>query len=609
MLKKNQTELLAPAKDAECGIAAINCGADAVYAGAARFSARRNAGMDTPELEKLIHYAHTYGARVYIALNTILRDAELEDARRLIIRLNERGADGFIIQDFGIVEMDLPPVHLIASTQTHNTTAEKVSFLEHAGFSRVILARELSLDTIRAIRDATSVELEAFVHGALCVSYSGRCWMSQFIGGRSANRGECAQPCRRRYTLLDNNGHRAAPDAHYLCLRDMNRGDHLGALLDAGISSFKIEGRLKDISYVRNITAYYRQRLDEALESRALGRSSYGTTECRFTPDPALSFNRGFTDYFLNGTAGEIESFETPKAQGKPVGSVTASNGAMLQVSDGIFSPGDGIAVMTSRGLTGAFVNGFSAGRIRLSTPIKAAPGDPVYLNHSAPFEKELSGEPCARTIAVAITVTSTPEADALRVTAHAETHDGIVVDARAEEHFAHAGKPESASAALKASFAKAGGTAFHVTGVSITGPLPFMPSAAANALRRTVLRALEDDLRARTQIPAKQISPTTHPYVSRAADYRENIANHLARRFYERHGVTVTEMAAESGADLSGREVMITKHCIARALGKCGERNELFLLDEDGRRFKLAFDCARCEMNVIAPGRDIREG
>ncbi|HEY1405286.1 MAG TPA: peptidase U32 family protein, partial [Spirochaetota bacterium] len=323
----NQIELLAPARDSECGITAINCGADAVYIGAPLFGARSAAGNTVPDIEKLVSHAHLFHAKVFVALNTILRNDEIDQAVSIAHALWNIGADGLIIQDMGLLESDLPPIPLIASTQCDNTTAEKVLFLEKAGFSRAILARELSIDEISVIRQMTTIELESFIHGALCVSYSGRCYMSYAIGGRSGNRGECAQPCRKKYSLADALGNRIAKKTHLLSLADMNRSAHIGAMIDAGISSFKIEGRLKDESYIKSVVAYYRKRIDEEIERRSLSSSSDGHVVNPFDARPEKVFNRTFTGYFIDKKRDKPGAIDTPKWKGEPIGKVVRSDG------------------------------------------------------------------------------------------------------------------------------------------------------------------------------------------------------------------------------------------------------------------------------------------
>ena len=386
-------ELLSPAKDLACGIEAIRHGADAVYIGAPRFSARAAAGNTTDDIRALCDYAHLFGARVYVALNTILKEEELKEAERIIHRLYEAGADALITQDMAIATMDLPPIPLHASTQMDNRTPEKVRFLQDVGFTQVVLARELSLEQIREIARRTTVPLEVFVHGALCVSYSGQCYLSAALGGRSANRGECAQYCRLPYTLVDADGREIAAGKHLLSLKDMNRGDYLEDLLDAGVSSLKIEGRLKEVSYVKNVTAWYRRRLDAILARRPEYRkASAGHCDYTFEPAAEKSFNRGFTPFFLRGRSRDITSFDTPKSAGEPVGTVKDVRGNSFSLQGATtLRNGDGLTFFNERGtLEGFRVNRIEADRVFTLERPALRPGTRLYRNHDQAFERLL---------------------------------------------------------------------------------------------------------------------------------------------------------------------------------------------------------------------------
>ena len=320
--KKKTIELLAPAKDKKTAFAAIDCGADAVYIGSPKFGARVNASNSLDDIKDVVEYAHKFRVKVYVTINTIMSDDELREAVELIYQLYDIGVDALIVQDMGLLECKLPPIKLFASTQCHNSTLEKVKFLEKTGFSRVILARELSLDEIRKIADNTDVEIETFIHGALCVSYSGQCYMSYAIGGRSANRGECAQPCRKKYSLVDSDGVVVATDKHLLCLRDLNFSSDIKDLIDAGVSSFKIEGRLKDEDYIKNVVSFYRKKIDDAIENTEYERSSSGYSVLGFEADVNKTFNRGYCEYFLHGRNKNIISFDSPKSRGEYTGKV-----------------------------------------------------------------------------------------------------------------------------------------------------------------------------------------------------------------------------------------------------------------------------------------------
>ena len=412
-MNPRKIELLAPAKDLTCGLEAIRHGADAVYIGAPKFGARAAAANSGEDIRTLCDYAHLYGARVYVALNTILTDDELAEAERMIWELWRAGADALIVQDMGITQLDLPPIPLHASTQTDNRTVEKVRFFEQAGFTQVVLARELTLDEIREIAAETTVPLEVFVHGALCVSYSGQCYLSEALSGRSANRGACAQYCRLPYTLVDADGTKIAGPKHLLSLKDMNRSDRLEALLDAGVSSLKIEGRLKDVTYVKNVTAYYRRCLDAILSRRPeYVRSSFGRSVYTFEPNPEKSFNRGFTPFFLDGRRADVTAFDTPKSLGEPVGRVKALKGksAFTVAGTKVLHNGDGLAFFNRRGeLEGLRVNRVEAGCVYPLRMPPLAVGMPIYRNYDQEFEKLLAKPSAERKMVVRITFAENP--------------------------------------------------------------------------------------------------------------------------------------------------------------------------------------------------------
>ncbi|MCL4402444.1 MAG: U32 family peptidase, partial [Acidobacteria bacterium] len=467
-------ELLAPARDLACGIAAIDCGADAVYIGAPRFGARAAAGNQPEDIAALVRHAHRYWARVYVTLNTLLRDDEIEPARRLAWQLHETGIDGLIIQDMGLLEAGLPPLPFIASTQMHNHTPERVAFLERVGFRRAILARELELEEVRAIRRAApQIELECFVHGALCVCYSGQCYLSYALGGRSGNRGECAQPCRKPYTLVDAGGKVLEQRGHLLSLRDLNLSDHLPELLDAGVTSFKIEGRLKDRAYVANVVAHYRQKLDAA----RVQRSSSGTAVPGFAPDPSKTFNRGYTTYFLHGRGAALSSVETPKMRGERVGRVVSVDQRAFTLDGGPqLHPGDGLCCFDAAGrLRGTVVNGVAGRTITPDRMDAIAPGISLYRNHDHEFLARVEKSRPERRIAVRV---------ALGRTLAIEDEDGV----RAEVGLgaiSSAHKPEQARETIVRQLGKTGDTEFACKVVEVTAdPVPFLPVSVLNALR-----------------------------------------------------------------------------------------------------------------------------
>jgi putative protease len=594
-------ELLAPAKDAACGIAAIDAGADAVYIGATKFGAREAAGNALDDIAALVAHAHRYWARVYVTLNTLLTDDELPAAVALAHEVHARGVDGLIIQDVGLLECDLPPLPLIASTQMHNHTPERVAFLEQVGFQRAILARELTLEEIRAIRAQTTLELECFVHGALCVCYSGQCYLSYAHGGRSGNRGQCAQPCRKAYRLYDAEGHLLARDKHLLSLRDLNLSNDLGALLDAGVTSFKIEGRLKDQAYVTNVVRHYRARLDAEMAARGLRRASSGTSEADFTPDVGKTFNRGYSTYFLHGRTERVGAPDTPKMTGEPVGTVVTVGRYRLTLQGDVpLHNGDGLCFFTAAGvLAGTTVNGVHGNVITVSNTEGITPGMPIFRNHDHAFLTRLAKAEVVRVIDVAFTLRPTPDGVAL----HARDEDGVEAQAAVVCDDIAAQKPEAALTTIQTQLAKCGGTEFACTGVAVeTGPR-FFPVALLNALRRDALDALRAARAAARPAAHGGVRVNDAPFPAKALTYTGNVLNRRAADFYRRHGVMKIEPAAESGLDLRGRVVMTTRHCVRRELGLC-ERpaKPLLLVDEEGRKLGLRFACLRCEMEVVLP-------
>ncbi|MEH0021627.1 MAG: U32 family peptidase [Desulfobacter sp.] len=621
---KKALELLAPAKNRELGMAAINHGADAVYIGAERFGARAAVGNAVADIEKLCCYARQYRARVYVALNTLVFDHELEAVRNLVHDIWNAGADALIIQDMGLVEMDLPPIPLFASTQTDNQTPEKVLFLENTGFERVILARELGLDEIRTIRQKTRVDLEAFVHGALCVCYSGQCYMSAAIGGRSANRGDCGQPCRLPWNLVTESGKVLARDRHLLSLRDMNRSAHIAALADAGITSFKIEGRLKDLAYVKNITAYYRQQLDAFLEDTPrYAKASSGRTVFSFTPDPSRTFSRGETDYFLFGrTENPVHSFDTPKSMGRKIGTVkkVAPDWLTLDTSDTRerLHNGDGLCFRDQKGqLAGFQVNRvddkgrvFPPGRQPLKRlPIR--PGTVVFRNHDQVFSRQMAGSTADRRIGLYLVFSETPGGFRLS----GKDEDGICASAELSLPREPARNPERAVATMEKQLGKLGNTLFYLQALSIETAPYFFPAKELNQIRRDLVAAMEA---ARGQSHTRKTArprPAPVHFPVKTVDFSANIANQLARAFYEKRSVTDLAPAFEIARPNTDAAVMTTRHCIRHALGQCPKHGKpngkgtkerdwsgsLFLENEKGR-FRVVVDCRQCRMEIRSP-------
>lgn len=601
-------ELLAPAKDSECGRAAIDCGADALYIGAPRFGARENAGNTLEDIAALIEYAHRYWVRVYATVNTLLHDHEIPQALDLIDQLRAADIDGLIIQDTGLLECALPPLPVIASTQMHNNTPEKIAFLEQVGFQRAILARELTLEEIGAVRRAApNIELECFVHGALCVGYSGQCYLSYAIGGRSGNRGQCAQPCRKTYSLVDGKGRTWARNRHLLSLRDLNLSAHLGELLEAGVTAFKIEGRLKDRAYVANVVAYYRNALD-TLFSGTPGKwkkSSSGVSRCGFDPNPEKTFNRGYTTYFLHGRDNPMTSHETPKMMGEFIGKVKSLRGGKVMVDrHAALHPGDGVCFLDSESqLRGSFVNAAGEDFVQLDRTEGLFAGAELFRNHDHVFLQQAGRNTAERKISVAFALRECEQGLFLR----AEDEDGNAAECVLPGPFEPAQKSGQALDNIHKQLAKTGGSIFACASVKVElSRAPFIPVAALNGLRRDALDRLTVLRTEHRPRRTAKLSPNDIPYPEKHLTFRGNVLNRLAEQFYRRHGVETIEPGAESGVDLRGYRVMTTRYCLRHALGFClknaakdGPAPPLYLIDDTGTRLELEFDCANCQMHL----------
>ncbi|MDR0541142.1 MAG: U32 family peptidase [Dysgonamonadaceae bacterium] len=595
-------ELLAPAKNLETGIEAINHGADAVYIGAPKFGARSAAGNSIEAIRRLAEYAHIFHAKVYVALNTVLTDAELAEAEPLIHEIYCAGADALIIQDMGILNLDLPPIVLHASTQIDNRSIEKVRFLEETGFSQVVLARELSLDEIRNIAAHTHVRLEVFIHGALCTSFSGQCYISQAIAGRSANRGECAQYCRLPYTLSDARGKSIVANKHLLSLKDLNQSDNLEALLDAGVTSLKIEGRLKDISYVKNVTAWYRQKLNRIFEQRPEYRAaSSGETIPFFVPDPHRSFNRGFTDYFLRNRNTGVASPETPKSIGEFVGHVKDVQDKYFILSgEYLIHNGDGLCFMAPTGLTGFRVNRVEGHKIFPADMPRLDKGVALFRNYDHEFEKSLSKKSAERKIRIEWILEENNFGFSLTALDEDEYSATITSEFKKETSV----KKQRDN--IREQLSKLGNTLFTVSRLSIRlSDNWFIPSSLLSEMRRKGVEALLQVRKTALQRPFAIVRQTSHPYPATELSYRGNVSNRKAREFYCRHGVKTIAPAFESDS-LQNVPVMFTKHCLKYQFGYCpkqgnaGASSEPWHLSTGNHRFELRFDCRNCEMQVV---------
>jgi len=611
-------ELLSPAKNADFGMAAIDHGADAVYIGGPAFGARASAENTIGDIERLAAHAHRYKAKVFVALNTILRDDELEAARQQTWQLYEAGADALIVQDMGLLEMDLPPIQLHASTQTDIRHADKARFLQDVGFSQIVLARELSLKQIKAIADKTDISLEFFVHGALCVAYSGQCYISHAHTGRSANRGECSQACRLPYTLTDPTGAIVAHEQHLLSMKDNDQSANLRALADAGISSFKIEGRLKDLSYVKNITAHYRQLLDGIMEEAPeYSRASSGHSTYTFTPQPEKTFNRGATDYFVNERKADIGAFDTPKFSGTEVGTVVSVGHQWFDVEAGeTLHNGDGLSFFDiDQDLVGLRINRVEArSQVQRLFPnalpegLKA--GTRLYRNRDQEFERQLEKKSAERRIQIWLQLEESADGFVL----HLSDEDGASASATLPHAKEAAQNAEKAEATLRENLGKLGTTMFTAAEISLKLSQPwFIPASAVNALRRDGIAALEAARAAAYQRPARAV-PVEPPvaYPETELSYLANVYNDKARAFYAKHGVKLMDAAYETNQEKGEVSLMITKHCLRYSFNLCpkevkGIRPDPMTLMQGKDKLTLTFDCKRCEMHVVGKMRKHR--
>lgn len=603
-------ELLSPAKNLEVGVAAINHGADAVYIGGPGFGAREKVSNSIDDIEKLCRHAAIYDAKVYVTLNTLLFDNELDQARKIAWDCYNAGVDALIVQDMALLMMDLPPIALHASTQCNNTTAEKVKFLEDVGFKQVVLARELSINEIKEIRSKTTVPLEFFVHGALCVSYSGQCYLSHVIGHRSANRGACAQPCRLKWNLEDENGNTLIANRHLLSLRDMNNSKNLEELIDAGITSFKIEGRLKDADYVKNTTAYYRQALDKIIEKRDdLERASRGVSTPSFVPNLEKSFSRGFTDYFAHGRQ-KIDSPFTPKSMGERIGSIQKIDGKRLTVNllKGIeLHNGDGICFLDENNeLQGFNVNGVDGSTILSSAPLsfRVQRGISLFRNYDIVWQKSVETSDGNRKIAIRLKLSDT--AEGLKLSAFVD--DSVSPDVEMNYQKDIAKNPEKSLENIRTKLSQWGDTKFTIESVDIDfKEVYFIPNSVLGELKRQLVVKLEETLVENHRCPIVETYGRTSlqsDYPDKTLSFSANVTNSLSRQFYENHGVTHIDDGLEKSMPEGEIVVMTTKHCIRYANGMCAKETgkpatPLFISNDCGR-FRLDFDCKNCLMKVI---------
>ncbi len=611
---RRHLELLAPAKNAAFGIEAINHGADAVYIGGPAFGARAKAPNTVADIARLVKHAHRYHAEVFVALNTIFHDNELVGARELVQQLYEAEVDALIVQDMGLLEMDLPPIQLHASTQTDIRTVEKAIFLDQVGFSQLVLARELDLPTIQKISAATTCNLEYFIHGALCVAFSGQCFISHAHTGRSANRGECSQECRLPFTLEDQKGRIIGKDKHFLSMKDNDQSANLRALIDAGVSSFKIEGRYKDLPYVKNATAHYRQLLDEILhDAPELAKSSHGHCAYTFSPQPEKTFNRSATDYFANGRQADIGAFDTPKFSGEALGKVSKVGHDYIEIDTEVqLHNGDGICFFdVHKELVGLRVNTVVGNKLYPNEmPHDIRRGMATYRNRDHAFMRLLEKDSAQRKIALMMEFAQTDAGFALTVTDEA----GFTATAHCSVEKQIADNIEKSQASLHENLAKLGSTDFVAEAIALKTTQPwFVPASIVNALRRDAIEQLQDARDCGYERPA--LRAKTQPlaiYPEDTLSYLANVYNKKARQFYEKHGVKMIAAAYEANKELDEVPLMITKHCLRFSHGLCPKEAkgvigvqgtvtaEPMTLINGNDRFTLKFDCKPCEMHVM---------
>lgn len=590
-----ETELLAPAKDINCAITAIDCGADAVYIGAASFGARKKAGNSLEDIKKIVDYAHLFNVKIFVTVNTVIFDDELKEVEKLINELYEIGVDALIIQDLGILRLNLPPIPLHASTQCHNLDIEKIKFLQSLNISRIVLPRELSLEEIKKVKEETGAELEFFVHGALCVSYSGQCYLSQSIGGRSANRGDCAQPCRNKYSLTDEKGNFIIKDKYLLSLKDFCLIDNLEDLIKAGVYSFKIEGRLKDEDYIKTTVCAYRQKLDKISCSK---KSSKGEIITDFKPDLSKVFNRGFTKYNIGKDS--INSIDTPKNRGEFIGKVKSVFKNGFEISNTLkLNQNDGICAFIDGELTGSTVTKIQGNKVFLLSDLKLKPNDKIYRNLDFEYQKYAKNSLVQRKLPVEINAVSTNSK--LIFTIKQDNNSATVF---VENSFETAKDEQKAFETLKKQLSKLGDTVFFAQNINITGEIPFIPVSKINEIRRELSEKLKENILENYEFLRRDlnIDPIEFPK-SIKNDYKLNITNKNAKEIYEQSGLENPSDGFEISPHIKNAVLMQTKNCLRKLAGICLKNckdEPLFLLDNYGNRYSLSFDCKNCVMEIL---------
>ncbi len=604
-LKPAEFELLVPANNKEIAIKAIDTGADAVYLGYSKYGARIQAGNTIEDIISIIDYAHKYRVKVYITINTILKDDELKNVERLIHKLYKIKADGIIIQDMGILELNLPPIPIIASTQCHNNTIEKIKFLEKTGVKRVILPREITLNEIKKIRENTNIELECFVHGALCVSYSGQCYLSYTIGGRSANRGECAQPCRKLYSLKDSDGNYIVKNKYLLSLKDLNLSERLDELIDSGITSFKIEGRLKNEAYVINTTAFYRKKLDDILNSQYLKKSSQGISEIDFEPNPYKTFNRGFTEFNIDNNKKDTATYNYSSSLGEYIGVVQSVKKNYFTLNTDILNNGDGICFFNEQKiLQGTYINKTENNTV-FPLEIKGIKeGIKIYRNYNKEFDDKLKSLEIKRKIPVTLKVKETSNSY-MFILSDEEGNNAVYLTSK---NFELAIDKEKALNTMEIQLSKTGNTEFTPDRVIIKiKNIPFIKVSKINEIRRILTNRLRKIRQENYPYQERTNGIKITQYPIQELDYKANIYNDKAYDFYNKRGCKIKEFALEKQKNYNSKEIMTSKYCIKNQLGLCPKQTKLnkykepfVLTDEFNKEYLVEFNCSDCVMKII---------
>lgn len=586
------TELLAPAKDINCAMTAINCGADAVYIGAADFGARKKAGNSLEDIKKIVNYAHLFNVKIYVTVNTVLYDNELPEVEKLIQNLYKIGVDALIIQDLGIFKLNLPPIELHASTQCHNLDIEKIKFLQSFNISRIVLPRELTLAEISEIKNQTGAELEFFVHGALCVSYSGQCYMSYSIGGRSANRGECAQPCRNKYSLIDENGNYLIKDKYLLSLKDFCLIDELENLAKSGVYSFKIEGRLKDEDYVKTVVSAYRQKIDE---NSNLKKSSDGVIITDFKPDLNKVFNRGFTKYNIGHD--NINSPDTPKNKGEYIGKVKSvfKNGFEVSLNkNALINTNDGVCAFINGDLKGSTVTKISGNKVFLLSDFGLKTGDKIYKNLDFEYQKYAKACMVQRKLPIFVSIFF----DNKKITFKASLNKNQA-EITINNDFELAKNDQTEN--IKKQFSKTGDTVFIIKDIDIKGISPFIPVSKLNELRRELYEKLQKNILNNYEFKRRDLNFKHKQFPENIEnDYRLNITNKNAVEIYKESGIPEPQKGFEISSHIKNAVLMRTKNCLKKLAGICKSDKKLYLQDSFGNKYPLKFDCKNCVMEIL---------